>query len=107
LRIASGVRMKILEAWAHGVPVVGTPAAVAGLEVEDGREALVAADPAAFAEAVARLHREPDLVQRLVENGRRARQERHDPGRVVADLLDAYRWSWPAGRSTGSWPPRA
>ena len=91
LRIASGVRMKILEAWARGVPVVGTPAAVAGLEVKDGREALVAADPPAFARAVARLHREPGLTQRLVENGRLARRERHDPTRVVTDLLAAYR----------------
>ncbi len=91
LRIASGVRMKILEAWARGAPVIGTPAAVAGLEVEDGREALVAADPPAFARAVARLHREPGLAQRLVENGRQARRERHDPAGVVADLLAAYR----------------
>lgn len=91
LRIASGVRMKILEAWARGVPVVGTPAAVAGLEVEDGREAVVAADPSAFARAVARLQREPGLAQRLVENGRQARRVRHDPAGVVADLLAAYR----------------
>lgn len=91
LRIASGVRMKILEAWARGVPVVGTPAAVAGLEAEPGRELLVAADAHDFARAVARLHREPGLAARLVEEGRRARLERHDPARVVADLLAVYR----------------
>jgi hypothetical protein len=91
LRIASGVRMKILEAWSRGVPVVGTPAAVAGLEAEDGRELLVAADALGFARAVARLHREPALAGRLVEEGRRARLERHDPARVVADLLSVYR----------------
>lgn len=90
LRIASGVRMKILEAWARGVPVVGTPAAVAGLEAEDGRELLVAADARDFARAVARLHREPELARSLVEEGRRARRERHDPARVVADLLAVY-----------------
>ncbi len=91
LRIASGVRMKILEAWARGVPVVGTPAAVAGLEAKDGREVLVAADARAFARAVARLHREPGLAAQLVEEGGRARRERHDPARVVADLLAVYR----------------
>ena len=91
LRIASGVRMKILEAWSRGVPVVGTPAAVAGLEAEDGRELLVAADALDFARAVARLHREPALAEKLVEEGRRARLERHDPARVVADLLEVYR----------------
>ncbi|HEX3529720.1 MAG TPA: glycosyltransferase [Thermoanaerobaculia bacterium] len=90
LRIASGVRMKVLEAWSRGVPVVATPAALAGLEVVDGREALMAADAAAFAGALARLHREPALAARLVEAGRRARRERHDPARVTADLIAAY-----------------
>lgn len=91
LRIASGVRIKVLEAWARGVPVVGTPAALAGLDAEDGREALIAGDPASFAAALARLHREPCLAARLVEEGRRARRERHDPARIAADLLAAYR----------------
>ncbi|HEX5720825.1 MAG TPA: glycosyltransferase, partial [Thermoanaerobaculia bacterium] len=105
LRIGSGVRMKVLEAWARGVPVVGTSAAVSGLEVEDGREALVADDPAAFARAVARLRSEAGLAQRLVEEGRRALRERHEPARVVADLLAVYEevcGSWPAARSEGS-----
>jgi glycosyl transferase family 1/glycosyl transferase family 4 len=90
LHIASGVRMKVLEAWARGVPVVATPAALAGLEVEDGREALVAADAAGFAAACSRLHREPGLAAALVAAGRRARRERHDPAKIAAELLAAY-----------------
>jgi hypothetical protein len=90
LRIASGVRMKVLEAWTRGVPVVGTPEALAGLEVEDGREALVAADAPGFVAALSRFHREPGLAARLIAEGHRARRERHDPARVTADLLAAY-----------------
>jgi hypothetical protein len=40
---------------------------------------------------VARLGREPGLAQRLVESGRQALRERHDPAKVIADLLAAYR----------------
>lgn len=90
LRIASGVRIKILEAWARGVPVVATPAALAGLEVEDGREALVARDAGEFAAAIARLRRDPALVASLVETGRQARRERHDPVVVAGVMMGEY-----------------
>jgi glycosyltransferase involved in cell wall biosynthesis len=91
LRIASGVRIKILEAWARGLPVVATPAALAGLEVEDGREALVARSPQEFAAAIARLHGEPGLASSMVEAGRRARRERHEPTEVARRMVEAYR----------------
>jgi glycosyltransferase involved in cell wall biosynthesis len=90
LRIASGVRMKILEAWARGVPVVGTPEAVSGLAAEPGRELLVATDPGEFAAALARLHREPALARSLVAAGRAALRERHDPAAVTAWLAAIY-----------------
>ncbi len=90
LRIASGVRIKILEAWARGVPVVATPAALAGLEVEDGREALVAREPRDFAAAIRRLHAEPGLAAALVQAGLRARRERHDPREIGRRLIEEY-----------------
>jgi hypothetical protein len=90
LRIASGVRIKILEAWARGVPVVATPAALAGLEAVDGREALVACDAPEFAAAIGRLHREPGLAAALIEGGRRARRERHEPKIVAERLMEEY-----------------
>jgi glycosyltransferase involved in cell wall biosynthesis len=90
LRFASGVRIKILEAWARGVPVVATPPAVAGLEVEEGREVLIAGDPQQFATAIARLHREPALAASLVEAGRRALRERHEPGVMGERMRGEY-----------------
>lgn len=90
LRIASGVRIKVLEAWARGVPVVGSPAALSGLEVKDGEEALVARGPGDFAAAITRLHGEPGVRERLVQGGSRALREQHDPARVAASLLAAY-----------------
>ncbi|HEY0558458.1 MAG TPA: glycosyltransferase [Thermoanaerobaculia bacterium] len=90
LRIASGVRIKILEAWARGVPVVATPAALAGLEAIDGRDVLVARDAQEFAAAIDRIHREPGLAAALIEAGSRARRERHEPAVVAGRLIEAY-----------------
>jgi sugar transferase (PEP-CTERM/EpsH1 system associated) len=78
LRIAQGVPNKVLEAMAMAKAVVATPAAVGGLRLEPGRDILVAATPAAFAEAVASLL-DPRSAADL---GARAR------ARVVAD----YSW---------------
>jgi hypothetical protein len=96
VRIASGVRMKVLEAWARGVPVVATPEAMAGLDAAHGREVLVAQDAGEFAAAIARLHREPALGRALVAAGRRALAVHHAPAAVAARLAEIYAAVGPA-----------
>lgn len=90
LRYGSGVRMRILEAWARGVPVIATPEAVHGLGVRDGRELLVASTPADFAAALGRLQREPALADALVAAGRVRLAARHDPDAIAARLEEVY-----------------
>jgi hypothetical protein len=91
LRIGSGIRMRILEAWARGLPVVATSVAAAGLDVADGRELLLADDARGFVDAIARLHADASLRARLVDAGRRYLAERHDPRRQTEALLAHYR----------------
>jgi polysaccharide biosynthesis protein PslH len=64
----SGVRLKLLEGFRAGLPVVTTPDGAFGLPLEDGREALIAADPEAFADRVVRLLEDAVLRERLVEH---------------------------------------
>lgn len=61
----SGVRMKLLEGFRAGVPVVTTPDGAFGLPLEDGREALIARDPEAFAARVERVLRDAALRDTL------------------------------------------
>lgn len=90
LRVGSGVRMKILEAWARGLCVVATPEAVAGLEARDGRELLVARDAAGFTAAIRRLADDADLRTSLIAGGRRALTKHHDPAAMARRLVDLY-----------------
>jgi len=107
LRIASGVRMKILEAWARGIPVIALPQAAAGLDAEDGRHLLIARDAAEFRTAVERLHGDPALAETLVRGGRDLLHERHDPDTVAAELEAIYRRVVHPAASAVEPPPRS
>ena len=52
LRQGAGTRIKLLDALAHGVPVVASSAAARGLETLDGRHLLIADDPGQAARAI-------------------------------------------------------
>ncbi len=67
LRIGSGTRLKILESFAHRVPVVSTTLGAEGLDVEGGIHLLLADDAEGFAEACHRLLGDPELRNRLVD----------------------------------------
>jgi len=90
-RHPTGVPMKCLEAWARGLPVVGSPEAADQLEALDGREMLVASGSEHFARALVLLFENPGMKDRLIKGGREALKNRHDPQRIVAKLEDVYR----------------
>lgn len=71
LRAGSGVPIKLLEAWAAGVPAIATPWAAAGAGALAGEDHLAAEGPAEWADAVERLARDPELGARLAAAGRR------------------------------------
>jgi glycosyltransferase involved in cell wall biosynthesis len=65
----SGVRMKLLEAFQNGVPVITTPEGARGLSLENGREAFIESDPARFAARVIEVATSGPLQRRLREAG--------------------------------------
>ena len=82
IRYGSGTRVKILESFAHRVPVVSTTLGAEGLDVEDGVHLLLADDPEEFAAATVRLLGDPGLRVRLTEAAEARYLDRYD-GRVA------------------------
>ncbi len=71
LRAGSGTRIKILEAWAAGVPVIASRIAAEGLPYTDGEDLILAEEPSEFARALVRLWRDRRLAEDLAREGLR------------------------------------
>jgi GT2 family glycosyltransferase len=69
LRFGAGVKGKINQSMAFGVPVVATSVAVEGTKLSDREEILVADEPEDFARALIELYESEELWNRLSENG--------------------------------------
>lgn len=85
-----GVRVKMLEAMASGVPVVCTSIGCEGLAVRDGEHVLIADTPVAFAEACAALLADDALAHRLADNAHQLVLDRYDARMALAPLDAAY-----------------
>ena len=91
VRAGGGTRIKVLEAFAHGVPVVSTPVGAEGLDVEPGRHLLIATHAETFAAACLRLVEEPARARAQAARARALVRARYAHRRVVASIRALYR----------------
>jgi len=77
LLAGSGTRIKILEAWAAGTPVVSTTLGAEGLEFRDREHLVLADDPVSFAAEVSELLASPSPRECVGSAGRRLYEERY------------------------------
>jgi polysaccharide biosynthesis protein PslH len=89
LRCGSGVPVKILEAWAAGVPVVASPWAAAGTTGIPGDDLYLADSPTQWLDALTRLLHDPQERARLAANGRRRLAADYSSATAKAQLLAA------------------
>jgi polysaccharide biosynthesis protein PslH len=88
VRIGTGTRLKALEGMAAGRPVVGTGVGLEGIEVQAGRQALIADEPEALAAAVVQVLAHDDLAQRLADAGRTHVQRDYAWDRIGLRFVD-------------------
>jgi len=86
----SGVRVKLLEAFAAGIPVVSTHLGAEGLTQRDGEICALADDPASFAQRVIELMRHRETANALAARAR-AYVDAHRDIRVMTEkLVECY-----------------
>lgn len=90
LRFGSGVKGKICHALSAGLPIVATSVSIEGMDLEPGRDVLLADDAASFATAADALCRDDALWNRLSAAGL-ARAQDWSPAAMEARLHDMLR----------------
>ena len=90
LQTGSGIRVKIIEAMARGVPVVSTSIGAAGLDVSPEAHYLLADDPSDFAAATGSLLETPGRGLEMATAARQRMLEVYDWRSCCRPVLEAY-----------------
>ena len=88
VRAGSGMRVRLLEAFACAMPTVTTTIGLEGIAATADKEILIADDPQPFADAVLRLLQDAELCTHLAVNGRILAETEYD-WRAVLRKMDA------------------
>lgn len=88
LWIGSGMRLKILEAFALGKAVVSTSLGAEGIEITDRRDILIRDDPESFADGIVAVLRNENLRRELGTNARTLVEEKYAWKKVAAGFID-------------------
>jgi hypothetical protein len=89
LRYGAGVKGKVLDSMAAGVPCVMTPVAAEGLGLPASLRALVGEDAVQLASLICRLHGDAEVHRKAADAGRALIRENHNEAAVTAALQAA------------------
>lgn len=92
LAAGGGTRIKLLEAFAHGVPVVATPVGAEGIAATDRVHLLLAEPPEAFAAACAEVLSDVQLASRLRRQARQLVATTYEHATGVRTIRQMFGW---------------
>jgi sugar transferase (PEP-CTERM/EpsH1 system associated) len=104
LNVGGGSRLKILEAMAAGIPVVSTTLGAEGLDVQHGKNILVADTNEQLVEAIVSVVEDESQRQRLKAAGRMLIADRYDWSKIGVSLFETYEELLTTGSSSSTQP---
>lgn len=90
VRAGGGMRVRILEAFAYGMPVVTTTVGLEGIHGRPDHDVIVADTPADFANRTAELLENVSLQEELSTNGRELATSKYDWQAVLSAMRPIY-----------------
>jgi glycosyltransferase involved in cell wall biosynthesis len=90
VRAGGGMRVRILEAFAYGMPVVTTTIGLEGIDALPGKDLLVANSATDFADSVSRLLEDTALQEEFALNGRRLAETKYDWQVILSAMKPIY-----------------
>lgn len=91
IRTGSGIRVKLLEAFSSGIPVVSTRLGAEGLARNDGEFCALADDAATFAAKAIELLLDPERAAGMAARARAEVEANWDACAITARLVEKYR----------------
>jgi glycosyltransferase involved in cell wall biosynthesis len=101
VRAGGGSRIKLLEAAAHGVPVVATTIGAEGTHMRDGEDLWLADTPEAMVDAIMDVLRSPAEATRRAANARASVEKYHSRQASISTL--SRQFARAAGAVQGRW----
>ena len=85
-----GIKTKVIEALARGIPVATTSLGIYNTHIEPGREAIVSDDATEYSNELIKLVSCPQLRAELARNGLEYIRTWHDPQNALAAFVEAF-----------------
>jgi len=90
LHAGGGMRVKILDAWSWGLPIVSTTIGAEGIEIQRGKDILIADTAPDFAGAVIRVLSDRTLAHQLGDKGRQTVLEKYNWQTIYSAWDEVY-----------------
>ncbi len=87
---AGGMRVKIIEGMAMGKCIISTSIGAEGIDIEPGKNILIADTAAAFTEQIDKVLADPKLADTIGANARELIRKRHTNAEIIKDLVAFY-----------------
>lgn len=88
--VGTGTKGKVLDAFANGLLVTGTPLALENIAVENGKECVVYRDGAELAGWLNRLAQEPSTIEEIARAGKEAVLREHDRRKIAREFFNLF-----------------